>query len=141
MKKENDNQAEEFLRGFSLRPVPNTLKEKILNAVLQQQKNNHAMTIFVMKGLVGCLILLIFIIAADATITHAQNKRFASFLYKQQESMELTEEERSMIKDIILDFSDSSKSEANIKFYDFLEKQKKTRRQLERRKSFEEELK
>ena len=141
MKKENDKQVEEFLEGFSFKPAPSRLKEKILDTSLQRQKTNHVMTAHLWKGLVGCLILLIFIIAVDATITRAQNKRFASILHKQQESIDLTEKEHSIINEIIMDFSDSTKIEANIKFYDFLKKKKKKRRQLEKREFFQEELK
>ena len=141
MKNENDKQTEKFLQSFSFKQAPSALKQKILNNALQRQKTNHVMTAFLWKGLVGCLILLIFIIAVDATITRAQNKRFSSLLHKQQESIDLTEEERSLIKDIIMDFSDSTKIEANIKVYDFLKKKKKKRRQMEKREFFQEELK
>lgn len=141
MKKENEKQVEEFLEGFSFKPAPSMLKEKILNTALKRQKTNHVMTEFLWKGLAGCLLVLIFVIFIDATITHTQNKRFASILHKQQESIDITEEEHSIIREIIMDFTDSTKSEANVKFYDFLKKQKKIRRQLERRKFLEEELK
>jgi hypothetical protein len=140
MKKENDKWAEKFLGKFSFKPAPSMLKQKILSHALQRQKTNHVMTAHLWKGLVGCLFFLIFVLVVDATITHSQNKRFASILQQQKDSRSLTEEERSIITEIIMDFSDSTKSEAKIKFFGLRKKKKNTRREWDRRKSFEEEL-
>jgi hypothetical protein len=140
MQEENNKQTEKFLKNFSFKPAPSTLKGKILNDILQLQKTIHMMTAHLWKGVVGCLLLLIFVIAIDATITHAQNKRFASFLHKEQESIDITEEERAMIKDIIGEFLDSTKIEVKIKLYNFHKKTKKGGRQTEWRESFEKEF-
>lgn len=86
----------------------------------------------------GCLPLLIFIIAIDAVITHAQNKRLSSFVHKKKESTVLREEERSLIKDIIGEFSDPTKAEAGMNLYHYLEKKKS--HQTEWRESFKKEM-
>jgi hypothetical protein len=140
MKKENDKKIEEFLDEFSFKPVSPALKEKMLNNALQRKKTNHVMPHFFWRDLVGCLILLVFVITIDSTLNHVQNKHFASIVHKQKESIDLTEEERSFIKDIILDFSDSTESTANRKFFGLGNTKKNTWREWDRRKSFEEEL-
>ena len=140
MTEENNKKTEDFLGGFSLRNAPPDLKEKILDRALQKRKTNHEMTTFLRKGFVGCLILLIIVIAVDATITRAQNRRFSSFLDEQQATTDKAEEEWSMLEDIIWEHTESAKSEAKIKFYDLLKKKKKTRRQPEWRESLEKEF-
>ncbi len=140
MKKENNKKTEDFLEDFSFKPAPSILKGKILGYSRQRQKTNHVRVAFLWKGLVGCVLLLILVIAIDAAITHAQNKRFSSILQKEQESIEITGEERSLIKDVIGEFSDSTKSDASIKLYDFLGKKKNKRRQTEWREYWEKEI-
>jgi len=140
MKEKKNKQTEEFLKSFSFRPTSPALKRKILNNSLQRQKKNNGRTDYLLKGLAGCSVLLILAIAIDATITHSQNKRFSSILQKQQESISITEEERSLIKDIIGEFLGSTKIESTIKLYDFPEKKKKGRRLSEWRESLEKEF-
>jgi hypothetical protein len=140
MEKGNNKQTEEFLKSFSYKAAPSAMKEKILNAALQREKSSHVMTAFLWKGIVACLLLLIIVIAIDVTINHAQNKRFTSFLHKEQESIDITEEERVIIKDIIGEFLDSTKIEAKIKLYNYPNKTKKRGRQTEWRESLEKEI-
>lgn len=140
MEKENNKDAEDYLGTFSLKPAPPGLKDKILDGALQKGKSNNGMTTFLWKGFVGCFILLFIVIAVDATITQSQNRRFSSLLGKQQESTDNSEEEWSMMKDIIWEYSDSTKNKAKINFYTLLEKSKNKRRQHEWRESLEEEF-
>jgi hypothetical protein len=140
MEKGNNKQTEKFLKNFSFKPAPSALKQKILNDVLRQEKTNNGRIDYLLKGLVGCSVLLILAIAIDATITHAQNKRFSSILQKEQESIDLTEEERAVIEDILGKFMDSTKIEANMQLYDFLKKKKNKRRQAEWRESLKKEI-
>lgn len=140
MQKGDNKQTEDFLRMFSLRPSPPVLKEKILLETRKRQ-NSHAMTnSFLWRGLVGCLLLLIFVIAIDAAITRSQNKRLTFFVHKEQESSVFTEEELSLIKDIIGEFSSTTKSETIMNPYHLLDKKKKERRQNEWRESFKKEM-
>jgi hypothetical protein len=140
MQKGNNKRTEEFLERFSYKPAPSELKEKTLSKALQRQKSNHVMMAYLWKGFVGCLFLLTIVIAIDATINHAQNKHYASILQREQEPLDFTEEEHSIVKDIILDLSDSTKSEAKIKFFGLWKIKNSTRREWDRRKSIEEEL-
>jgi hypothetical protein len=125
MKTKNDTETEKFLASFSLKSSPSGLKEKILDGVLQKQHPNHVMNAFLWKGLVGCLLTLCFVIAVDATISDAQNRRFSSLLDKPQESNGKTQEEWSMLKDIIWEPLDSSENNAKKKFYGAQEKSEK----------------
>ncbi len=140
MKKKNDIETEKLLAAFSHKPTPPGLKEKILDGALQRQNSNHVMNAFLWKGFVGCLMILIFVIAVDATITKAQNKRFSSMLDGHQESTGNVEEEWSMLKDIIWEPLGSNRSEAKMKFYDLLENSKNKTRQPEWRESLKEEF-
>jgi hypothetical protein len=140
MKEENNQQTEKFLRKFSFKPAPAALKEKILDDVLKQQKAKNGRMDYLLKGLAGCTVLLILAIAFDTTITHAQSKRVGSLLHKEQESIDITEEERAVIEDILGDFLDSTRIEANLKLHAFPEKSKKRRRQAEWRESLEKEI-
>ena len=140
MEKGNNKQTEKFLKNFSFKPAPSALKRKILHDVLRQQKTKNGRMEYLLKGLVGCSVLLILAIAIDATITHTQNKRFASLLQKEQESIDLTEEERAVIEDILGKFIDSTKIEAKTKLYAFPEKKNKKRRLPEWRESLEKEI-
>jgi hypothetical protein len=140
MHEENNKRTEKFLKNFSFKPAPSALKRKILNDVLQLQKMNQVKAVFLWKGLVGCLLLLIFVMAIDAALTHTQNKRFSSILHKEQESIDITEEERAMIEDIMGEFLDSIKIEAKTNLHYFPEKTKKRRRQTEWRESLIKEI-
>ena len=140
MEKGNNKQTEKFLKNFSFKPAPSSLKGKILDNVLRQQKRNNGGVNFLLKGLVGCSVLLILAIAIDATITHTQNKRFASLLHKDKESIDLTEDERAVIEDILGEFIESTKTEAKTKLYAFPEKKNKKRRQSEWREYLEKEI-
>ena len=88
----------------------------------------------------GCLLMLIFVIAVDATISGAQNRRFSSFLDKHHESTGNTEEEWSMLKGIIWEPLDSSENAVKNRFYDSEEKSKKKGRRAEWRESLEKEF-
>ena len=136
----NNKQTEDFLRLFSLKSPPPGLKDKILESALQTPRSSHGGTAFLLKGFVGCLFLLFIIIAVDAAITRAQNKLFSSIVQKGQDSTFLTEQERSLIQDIIGEFSNTSKSGANMNLYYLLEKKKKRGRQIEWRESLEKEM-
>jgi hypothetical protein len=140
MDEENHEKTEEYLKSFSFKPTPPALKGKILDNSLQRQKKNNGRTDHLLKGLAGCSVLLILAIAIDTTITRSQNKHFSSILQKHQESKDITEEERFLIKDIVGEFLSSTKIESTIKLYDFPKKKKKERRQAEWRKSLEKEI-
>lgn len=140
MEKGNNKETEEFLGTFSLKTVPPGLKEKILDGALQKSKSDHGMTTFLWKGFVGCLILLFIVIAVDATITHAQNKRFSSLLDKQQESTDKVEEELSILEDIIWEPFESTKNVVKRKFLGTQEKFEKKGRLSEWRESSEKEF-
>ena len=139
MKKENNNKTEDFLKGFSLKPAPPALKEKILDGALQKRNSIHEVTTFLSKGFVGCLLLLFVVIAVDATISHAQNRRFSSFIDEQQEPLDKTEEEWSMLKDI-WEPLDSDDNTIKFKFFGFQKKTETEARLPERRESLEQEL-
>lgn len=140
MKRENNKKTEDFLRTFSLKTAPPGLKEKILAGALQKRNANNGMTTFLRKGFMGCFILLFIVIAVDATISRAQNRRFSSFLDKHQESASNAEEEWSMLKDIIWEPLDSTKNAVKKKFYGTQEKSKKKGRLPEWRESLEKEF-
>lgn len=140
MEKGNNKKTEDFLGTFSFKSGPQGLKGKILDGVLKKRESDQGMTIFFWKGFVGCLLMLIFVIAVDATITHAQNKRFSSFLDKQQETNEKSEEEWSMLKDIIWEPIESTNNIVKKKLYGSQEKSKKKGGLQEWRKSLKEEF-
>jgi len=140
MEKRNNKDTEDFLGLFSLKTAPPGLKEKILDGALQKQKSDQGMTIFLRKGFVGCLLALSIVIAVDATISGAQNRRFASFLDKQQNLVDKTEDEWSMLKDIIWDTFDPSDNAVKKKFYGSKEKSINKGRLSEWRESLEKEF-
>jgi hypothetical protein len=141
MKNGNSMETEDFLGTFSLKTAPTGLKEKILDGVLQKQKSDHGMTVFLRKGFAVCLLMSIFAIAVDAAITQAQNRRFSSLLDRQQKSIGNGEKEWSMLKDIIWEPLDSTKSVVRGKFYGtYIKTEKKKRRLPEWRESFEKEF-
>ena len=113
MEKGNNKKTEDFLQNFSYKPAPSTLKGKILSQSRRQQKTNDVRMAFLWKGLAGCALVLLLVMTIDAFVTHAQNKRFSSILQKQPESIDLTEEERSLIKDIVGEFLDSENPRRN----------------------------
>jgi hypothetical protein len=140
MDKGNSKKTEDYLATFSLTAVPPGLKGKILEGVLQERNSKDGMTTFLRKGFVGCLLMLIFVIAVDATITRAQNRRFSTFLDKQQESKDKIEEEWSMLMDIIWEPFESTDHIVKKKFYGTQEKSGKKGRLPEWRESLEEEF-
>jgi hypothetical protein len=140
MKKETDKETKDFLKTFSLKPAPQGLKEKILDSTMQKKKTNHVMTVFLWKGFVSCLFLMIIVIAVDATVSHSQKNRFSSFLDKPQESSDKQEEEWSMLKEIIWDPLDGQANTVKKKFYGLHGKSEKNTRQLKWRESLEKEL-
>jgi hypothetical protein len=140
MKKETDKETEDFLKTFSLKPASQGLKEKILDSTIQKKKTNHVMTVFLWKGFVSCLFLMIIVIAVDATVSHSQKNRFSSFLDKPQESSDKQEEEWSMLKEIIWDPLDEQANTVKKKYYGLQGKSKKNTRQLKWRESLEKEL-
>jgi hypothetical protein len=140
MEKGNKKETEDFLGAFSLKAGPTRLKEKILEGILQKQKPNRWMTVFLRKGFMGCLLILIFVIAVDAIILGVQNKRISSLLDNRQESTGKSEEEWSLLKDIIGEPFDSKKNAVGKMLFGFPEKSG-TRRQLwEWRESLEKEI-
>ena len=141
MKKGNNNkEVEDFLGNFSLKTGPPTLKEKILEGVHHKQKSDMGMTVFLRKGFIGCLLILIFVIAIDAAITGAQNRRISSLLDKRQESTDKNEEEWSILKDVVGEPFDSNKYVTGKMLSGFLEKSGTGERLLEWRESFKKEL-
>jgi len=139
MKRENNNKTENFLKVFSFKPAPPALKEKILDGALHKRKSIHEVTTFLSKGFVGCLFLLFVVIAVDATISHAQNRRFSSFVDKQQESTGNAEEEWSMLRDI-WEPLDSNENAVKFKFFGQQKTSEKEGRLAERRESLEREF-
>ena len=139
MKKENNNKTDDFLKGFSLKPVPPALKEKILDGALQKRKSIHEVTTFLSKGFVGCLLMLFVVIALDATISHAQNRRFSSFVDEQQESLDKMDEEWSMLQDI-WEPLDTNEDALKFKFFSEQKKSEIEARLPEWRESLEQEF-
>ncbi len=140
MKKENNKEIEEFLSTFSLKTGPPTLKNKILEGVHHKQKSDLGMTVFLRKGFIVCLLILTFVIAIDAAITGAQNRRISSLLDKRQESTDKSEEEWSILKDIIGEPFDSNKYVMGKILSGFLEKSGTGEHLPEWRESFKKEL-
>ena len=136
----NNKETEDFLATFSLKSTLPGLKEKILEGALQRQKPNHIMTASLWKGFVGCLFLLIVVIAVDVTVSGSQNNRFSSFLDKPQESSDKQEEEWSMLKEIIWDPLDEQANTVKKKYYGLQGKSEKNTRQLKWRESLEKEF-
>jgi hypothetical protein len=98
------------------------------------------MTAFLWRGLVGCLLLLAIVVAVDATISHAQHKRFSSFLDQPQESSHRQEEEWSMLQDIIWEPYDSSRETVKKTILKRAITSQNDKRQQEWRETFEEEF-
>jgi hypothetical protein len=140
MEKGNNKKTEDFLHTFSLKPAPETLKEKILHYSHRPHKSSETRAVAFRNGLAVCGVLLISVIAIDATITHFQNKRFSSIFQKGQESIDLTEEEHSLIREIIGEFSGSTKSGVNLKLYNQWEKREGKKRPTGWRESLEKEI-
>jgi hypothetical protein len=140
MEKRNNKKTEEFLGMFSLKTAPPGLKEKILDGALKKHKSNQVMSAFLWRGFVGCLLILSIVFVVDATITRAQNRRFSSFVDKQQGSTGKAEEEWSMLKDIIWEPLDSTENVVRKKFYGSREKSEKKGRLVEWRESLEKEF-
>lgn len=139
MKKENNTKTEDFLKDFCCKPVPPALKEKILDGALQKRESIHEATAFLSKGIVGCLLLLFVVIALDATISHAQNRRFSSFVDNQQESFDTIDEEWSMLQDIWGSL-DSNENALKFKFFGIQKKSEIEGRLPGRRESLEQEF-
>jgi hypothetical protein len=140
MKKENDKKIEDFLKIFAYKPAPPGLKEKILRSALQRKQSSPVITPFIWKGFVTTLILLIIVMAVDATVSSNQNGHLSSFLDLPQESSDRQEEEWSMLKDIIWDPLDKSENAAKKKFYTLREDSEINKRQPEWREILEEEF-
>lgn len=136
----NNKKTEDYLAAFSLKSPPVGLKEKIFEEVRKKQSAKRTMTPFLRRGLAGCLLLLISIVAIDGVITQAQNKRFSSFIQKGENSALLTEEEQALVEDIIGELSSSTKNEATMNLYKLLEQNKKRRRQTDGRESLGKEI-
>lgn len=140
MKKDYGQKTEEFLKTFSLKPAPHGLKKKILLAALQRKQSSPAITPLFWKKFVATLILLIIVIAVDATVSSMQNNRFSSILDIPQDLSAAQEEEWSMLKDIIWKPSDSSREVEKKKFCALREDKEIKKRQTEWRKILEEEF-
>jgi len=140
VKKDNDQKTKDFLKAFSLKPAPPGLKEKILHPVPRRKKPPHTITPLLWKGFVATLILLILVIAVDATVSSNQNNRLSSFLDRPQESTAAQEEEWSMLKDIIWEPLDSPSKVEKKKFYTLREDREINKRQLEWKEILEEEF-
>jgi hypothetical protein len=140
MEQENNKQTEKLLEAFSLKPAPPSLKEKILVHARQKHKTNNVKIAYWWKGLAACCVLMIFVIVIDVAVTYVQNKRISSIYQKEQESIALSEEERSLIRDIIGEFSGSAESSTKSKLFLSLEKKNDKRRQPEWRISLEKEI-
>lgn len=140
MKKDNDRKTEDFLKTFSLKSAPPGLKEKILHSALHKKQTSPVITPLLWKGFVATLILLIIVIAVDATVSSTQYDRLSSFLGTPQASSATQEEEWSMLKDIIWEPLDLAGSAAKKKFYDLREDNEINKRQPEWREILEEEF-
>ncbi|UCE40775.1 MAG: hypothetical protein JSV17_15215 [Candidatus Aminicenantes bacterium] len=140
MEKGNNKKTEEFLKRFSYKVAPSAMKEKILSNALRRHKTNQVKAAFLRKGFAGCLLTLSIVIAVDATITQAQNRRFSSFLDNKQEAAEKAKEEWSMIKDIIWGPLDSSDNIMKKKFLGTQKIIEKKGRLPEWRESLEKEF-
>ncbi len=140
MKTENNKETEDFLSTFSLKTGPPRLKEKILDGVLKKQKADQGLTLFLRKGFIGCLLILILVIAIDGVITGVQNRRISSLLGKHQESTDKNEEEWSVLMDIIGEPFDSHKNAIGKMLSRFPEKSGTWRRLPEWRESLEKEF-
>jgi hypothetical protein len=136
----DNKKTEDYLGAISFKTAPPGLKEKILDGIHQRQTSNHVMSTFLWKGFAGCLILLFIVIAVDATITQAQNRRFSSFVDIRQESTGHGEEEWSMLREIVWEPLDSTKNIVRNRFYGTHKNTEKKGRHTEWRESLEKEI-
>lgn len=140
MKKEIDKKTENFLKAFSLRPAPQDLKEKILDSTIQKKKTNHVMTPILWKGLVGCLFLLVLVLAVDAGFSKIQSERINSITGLSKTPPAETTDDWTMLRDILWEPLDSTGDTGMAKFYALQKKKGEIARQLEWRESLEKEL-
>jgi hypothetical protein len=140
MTKKRDEEVENFLKEFSLKPAPPAMKNKILENTLRKRESNHMISPLSWKGLAGCLFLLILVIAIDAAISHYQHKRFSSYLNKQQDTSRKQEEDWSLLKDIILESLGTSREGVKAVFFRSEDRERNKKRQKEWKESFKEEF-
>jgi hypothetical protein len=78
----DQDKAEEFLKGFSLKPAPPRLRAKILTRAVQERKAARVMTPLLWKTVLGCSILTLIFSGADKAISKSQQSRMDS-LFKE----------------------------------------------------------
>jgi hypothetical protein len=139
MKKENNEKTEDFLRTFSLKPAPPKLKDRILVNAIQRKKSTHVMTPLLWKGLVGCLFLLIIVLAVDAGLSKIQNERYISITGMPKTPPDEATDDWTMLHDILWEPLVSAKDTGKEKFNAFLKKRGKKMRRPEWRESLEKE--
>jgi len=140
MKKENNKNPEDFLRTFFLKPAPPGLKDKILDNAIQKKKTNHVMTPILWKGLMGCLFLLIIVLAVDAGVSKIQSNRINNITGMSKIPSAETRDDWTLLHDVLWEPLDSTGDTGKAKFHALQKKKGKITRQLEWRESLEKEL-
>lgn len=95
---DKDN-SEDFLKGFSLKPPPGELREKIVDSVFQKRKAILVMSPGQWKILIASGAIIVFSFVLDAGFNHIQKKQMASLL----NSSHISQKESLLAQDEFMD--------------------------------------